>query len=97
MNGSRADPGVNSRAVHELWRECQQREKDGKQTFQLFVGMVEIYNETILDLLTTNQTGQNKRSSRPLNIYCLAKRIVPCFASPSSHSLTLRLVVHRPN
>ncbi|XP_076588125.1 uncharacterized protein LOC143321584 [Chaetodon auriga] len=51
MMGSKDDPGVNIRSVRELLRICAEKEK---VNFTLKISMLEIYNESLNDLLTKN-------------------------------------------
>jgi kinesin family protein C2/C3 len=55
MEGPKGDPGVNSRALEELFRLINERGAD----FQISItaSLLEIYNETIRDLLVP-QTNQ---------------------------------------
>ncbi|PWN42336.1 kinesin-domain-containing protein, partial [Ceraceosorus guamensis] len=48
MSGSKEEPGVISRAVDEVWRGV---ESDDSREFLLRVSYLEIYNETLRDLL----------------------------------------------
>ena len=50
MQGPQNDPGVNVRSMRDLLEICQSRDN---VTFTLTASMVEIYNETIHDLLNT--------------------------------------------
>ncbi|KAM4675627.1 kinesin-like protein klp-3 [Discoglossus pictus] len=54
MMGPEQNPGVNIRSIRELLRICQERERI-KYTTK--ISMLEIYNETLRDLLS--QTGNN--------------------------------------
>jgi kinesin family protein C2/C3 len=49
QEGKKDDPGVNSRALNELFRVSKERELDYEIT--VTVAVIEIYNETINDLL----------------------------------------------
>ncbi|KAL8595184.1 hypothetical protein ACOMHN_013857 [Nucella lapillus] len=52
MMGPDNNPGINVRAVSELLKVCGGRSET--KTYTLNVSMVEIYNETVQDLLTTS-------------------------------------------
>ncbi|CAN0464364.1 unnamed protein product [Ascophyllum nodosum] len=49
MEGPDANPGVNIRALTNMFRICRDRSDDVSYTFHM--SMMEIYNETIFDLL----------------------------------------------
>ncbi|KAM8751524.1 uncharacterized protein AB9X84_013057 isoform 1-T2 [Acanthopagrus schlegelii] len=51
MMGSKENPGVNIRSIRELLRICEEKEK---VSYSLKISMLEIYNETLNDLLTKN-------------------------------------------
>ncbi|KAM8973115.1 uncharacterized protein RCH25_018787 [Pelodytes ibericus] len=55
MMGNEEKPGVNIRSIRELLRICQEREKI-KYTTK--ISMLEIYNETLRDLLSQNGNTQ---------------------------------------
>ncbi|XP_029472795.1 kinesin-like protein klp-3 [Rhinatrema bivittatum] len=65
MMGTEDKPGVNIRSIRELLRICQEREKI-KYTTK--ISMLEIYNETIKDLLSKNP-------SEPLEIRTHGKSV----------------------
>lgn len=65
--GTDKDPGVNIRAILELLRVCEERTK---VHYSMCVSMVEVYNETVRDLLSENS------SSRQLNIQMRNKQVV---------------------
>ncbi|XP_059172548.1 uncharacterized protein LOC131953399 isoform X2 [Physella acuta] len=50
MMGVDNNPGINIRAIQELLKVCQQRSET--KSYSLKVSMVEIYNETVQDLLS---------------------------------------------
>ncbi|KAK3602941.1 hypothetical protein CHS0354_039359 [Potamilus streckersoni] len=52
MMGPESNPGINIRAVKELFQVCQDRAET--QTFTMKVSIVEIYNETVVDLLNSD-------------------------------------------
>ncbi|XP_064632351.1 uncharacterized protein LOC135490785 isoform X2 [Lineus longissimus] len=59
MMGPEKDPGVNVRSIRELLKICNEREKI---KYTLKCSMVEIYNETIQDLLSSNVQALEIRS-----------------------------------
>ena len=67
MMGTDKDPGVNIRAILELLRVCEERTK---VDYSMCVSMVEVYNETVRDLLSENS------SSQQLNIQMRNKQVV---------------------
>eukprot|EP00735_Rhodelphis_limneticus_P000796 TRINITY_DN11325_c0_g1::TRINITY_DN11325_c0_g1_i1::g.26391::m.26391 TRINITY_DN11325_c0_g1::TRINITY_DN11325_c0_g1_i1::g.26391 ORF type:complete len:507 (+),score=136.45,sp/Q5JKW1/KN14C_ORYSJ/42.89/4e-112,Kinesin/PF00225.18/3.1e+03,Kinesin/PF00225.18/2.3e-108,CorA/PF01544.13/0.12,CorA/PF01544.13/4.8e+02,Coiled-coil_56/PF09813.4/0.23,Coiled-coil_56/PF09813.4/2.5e+03,Filament/PF00038.16/2.3,Filament/PF00038.16/23,DUF1664/PF07889.7/6.1,DUF1664/PF07889.7/52,DUF1664/PF07889.7/25,DUF1664/PF07889.7/5.2e+0 len=56
MEGPSNDPGVNVRALTELFDLAQTRTREFGDTIDVSVGMYEIYNETVRDLLTDEPT-----------------------------------------
>ncbi|RUS78956.1 hypothetical protein EGW08_013297, partial [Elysia chlorotica] len=52
MMGPDDNPGINIRAISELLKVCSERSET--KTYGLKVSMVEIYNETVQDLLTSD-------------------------------------------
>ena len=56
MEGPRADPGINQRALQELFRETSDRSNEWDYTIS--VSCIEIYNESIRDLLGSNPTSK---------------------------------------
>ncbi|XP_069140812.1 kinesin-like protein KIFC3 isoform X4 [Argopecten irradians] len=50
MMGPENNPGINNRAIKELFQVCQDRKET--QTYTMLVGLIEIYNETVVDLLS---------------------------------------------
>ncbi|KAG5830748.1 hypothetical protein ANANG_G00313890 [Anguilla anguilla] len=54
MMGRRDEPGVNVRSVRELLRICKEREK---VTYALKISMLEVYNDSLNDLLAKSATG----------------------------------------
>uniref|UniRef100_A0A1X7T4I7 Kinesin motor domain-containing protein n=1 Tax=Amphimedon queenslandica TaxID=400682 RepID=A0A1X7T4I7_AMPQE len=57
MMGPRDNPGVNVRSIKELFNIM--KEKD-KTDFEMKVSMVEVYNESIYDLLKSPNEVQEK-------------------------------------
>lgn len=51
MDGTPSAPGVNGRALAELFRIKAEKEDGGLETVEITLTMVEIYNETVKDLL----------------------------------------------
>ncbi|KXJ23708.1 kinesin-like protein KIN-14S [Exaiptasia diaphana] len=66
MMGPDANPGVNVRSVQELLKLCKQREN---VEYTLTVSMLEVYNESLRDLLSDSSTSQ-------LNIIMKGKVVV---------------------
>lgn len=56
FQGPRADPGINQRALRELFSLTAKRE--GEWRYSLLVSVLEIYNETVRDLLSPDHTRQ---------------------------------------
>lgn len=67
MMGTENDPGVNIRSILELLRVCEERTT---VDYSMCVSMVEVYNETIRDLLTESN------GSQPLNIQMRNKQLI---------------------
>ena len=67
MMGTDQDPGVNIRSILELLRVCEER---ANVDYSMCVCMVEVYNETVRDLLSDNS------SSQQLNIIMRSKQLV---------------------
>ena len=65
--GTDKDPGVNIRSILELLRVCEER---ANVDYSMRVSMVEVYNETVRDLLSENS------SSQQLNIQMRNKQLV---------------------
>ena len=68
MMGTDKDPGVNIRSILELLRVCDERKN---VDYSMCVSMVEVYNETVRDLLS-----ENSSSSQHLNIQMRNKQLV---------------------
>jgi len=62
MSGIPEDPGVNTRALHELFRLRDERSHDFR--YKISVSFLEIYNETVKDLLEAD-----KGADKPLKIH----------------------------
>mmetsp|Transcript_16315 Transcript_16315/g.31655 ORF Transcript_16315/g.31655 Transcript_16315/m.31655 type:complete len:1254 (-) Transcript_16315:604-4365(-) len=64
MEGSKEDPGVNLRALHRLFQLRQDRREE--ETFEFTVSILEIYNESVRDLLAPMDasTGRAKLDLR---------------------------------
>ncbi|XP_064640598.1 kinesin-like protein KIFC3 isoform X2 [Lineus longissimus] len=54
MEGVNSDPGINQRALIQLFREIESRGKDW--SFTVTVSVMEIYNEMLRDLLSSDPT-----------------------------------------
>mmetsp|Transcript_15733 Transcript_15733/g.27975 ORF Transcript_15733/g.27975 Transcript_15733/m.27975 type:complete len:1355 (-) Transcript_15733:40-4104(-) len=63
MDGTQEDRGVISRTFKSLFDGVQERAQDGHGKFQLSITVLEIYNETIRDLL---HESNNATKQRPL-------------------------------
>ena len=55
MMGPESNPGVNMRSIQELLKICSEREN---VDYTLSVSMVEVYNETLRDLLNNKPQHQ---------------------------------------
>ncbi len=55
MEGPREDPGVNTRAIAELFRLAEERGED--YDISVSASVLEIYNEQLRDLLTRDKSG----------------------------------------
>ncbi|XP_063443446.1 kinesin-like protein klp-3 isoform X1 [Mytilus trossulus] len=67
MMGPDSNPGINIRAINELFKVC--KEKKDTVTYVLKVSLIEIYNETIQDLLTKEaKTLDLKTAGNKINI-----------------------------
>lgn len=67
MMGTERDPGVNIRSIRELLRVCEERTT---VDYSMCVSMVEVYNETVRDLLCESN------GSQPLNIQMRNKQLI---------------------
>nr|XP_022302064.1 kinesin-like protein klp-3 isoform X1 [Crassostrea virginica]XP_022302065.1 kinesin-like protein klp-3 isoform X1 [Crassostrea virginica] len=65
MMGPEANPGINIRAMKELFDVCKERVET--VTYTLKVSLIEIYNETIQDLLTSD--------ARPLELRTAGNKV----------------------
>ena len=59
MEGTPGNRGVNYRTVEELFHISEER--GGAMRYELFVSMLEVYNEKIRDLLVDNSNQQAKK------------------------------------
>jgi len=59
MEGNEDDPGINVRALQELFRLKREFEKERIKELEVEVSMLEIYNETVRDLLVSSYTMPN--------------------------------------
>ena len=59
MEGNPENRGVNYRTLDELFRLSQER--SGAIRYELFVSMLEVYNEKIRDLLVDNSNHPPKK------------------------------------
>ncbi|XP_067684382.1 uncharacterized protein [Haliotis asinina] len=60
MMGPESNPGINIRAITELLKVCNERET---VKYTLKVSLVEIYNETVVDLLTSDAKTVDLKSA----------------------------------
>ena len=67
MEGTPENRGVNYRTLEELFRIS--RERTSTMKYELFVSMLEVYNEKIRDLLAENSLQEAKKSVI-LHLYC---------------------------
>lgn len=67
--GTKENPGVNMRALNELFRVAQERAADYK--FEITVSVLEIYNETIHDLLVKPPKGNAPPVKYPLMLFLI--------------------------
>ncbi|KAG5188268.1 P-loop containing nucleoside triphosphate hydrolase protein [Tribonema minus] len=87
MEGDAANPGVNTRAMQTLFELGRQRSNDINYTFTLSV--LEIYNESIYDLLSDSATTKGERG-RGLDIrQGAAGIIVPGLAAVEVDSMEM--------
>nr|XP_039251487.1 kinesin-like protein KIFC3 [Styela clava] len=56
MEGPTSDPGINQRALSDLFQDIEERR--GEWKFEVSVSLVEIYNETLKDLLNLKPTTE---------------------------------------
>jgi kinesin family protein C2/C3 len=59
MEGTPENRGVNYRTLGELFRSSEER--GGVMRYELFVSMLEVYNEKIRDLLVENSNQPAKK------------------------------------
>ena len=69
MMGPDSNPGVNVRAIQELLRVCDERVS---VDYTMKVSMIEVYNETLRDLLCDAQTSKQQQ----LTIQMKGKQLV---------------------
>ncbi|ETW06554.1 hypothetical protein, variant 2 [Aphanomyces invadans] len=60
MEGPATDRGVNFRAMDELFRVRDERVRSGNVECDMKLSILEVYNETIVDLLDDSPTGERK-------------------------------------
>ena len=71
MEGTPENRGVNYRTLEELFRVSG--DKGGVMKYELFVSMMEVYNEKIRDLLGENSNQPTKRLVPNINLYMVGK------------------------
>ncbi|OQR95964.1 kinesin [Thraustotheca clavata] len=62
MEGSSSDRGVNFRAMEELFRVRDERLLSGNMEYDMKLSILEVYNETIVDLLDGTQTSGERKA-----------------------------------
>ncbi|EQC39136.1 hypothetical protein SDRG_03343 [Saprolegnia diclina VS20] len=62
MEGPDADRGVNFRAMEELFRVRDDRLRAGTMECDMKLSILEVYNETIVDLLDDTSTGDERKA-----------------------------------
>ena len=65
--GPSSNPGVNQRALSELFKMVEQRKEDGD--YSIVVSMLEIYNESVRDLLSVNSAEKLEIKQGPDGIF----------------------------
>ncbi|XP_046585114.1 kinesin-like protein KIFC3 isoform X1 [Haliotis rubra] len=63
MEGPSSDPGINQRALQELFRETSEKGRDWQ--FTITVSVVEIYNENLRDLLNNDNGSKLEVKMNP--------------------------------
>eukprot|EP00742_Colponemidia_sp_Colp-10_P006769 GILJ01007255.1.p1 GENE.GILJ01007255.1~~GILJ01007255.1.p1 ORF type:complete len:747 (+),score=120.01 GILJ01007255.1:41-2242(+) len=63
MEGTKESPGINPRALKDLFATVSERQSSGEFEYELTVSMLEVYNETIYDLLATAATASTSSST----------------------------------
>ncbi|GBG25436.1 Kinesin, putative [Hondaea fermentalgiana] len=66
MEGSRENPGVNLRALQRLFQLRHDRREE--ETFAFSVSILEIYNESVRDLLARSDAGPGPRAKLDLRV-----------------------------
>ncbi len=61
------NPGINQRALQELFTMVEERREDWH--YSIIVSVVEIYNETVRDLLSLNHTEKLEVKQGPEGVY----------------------------
>jgi hypothetical protein len=83
--GPAADPGINSRALAELFQVAQER--GAEVAYSLSASVLEIYQEQIFDLLTgSKDTGEPGGAQSFISQAKLCYQVV-CFADELQQSL----------
>lgn len=71
INGPAADPGVNTRSLHELFRLAQSHKDKGNYVIKASV--LEIYNEQIVDLLSNKRDQKLDIKQVRVELYIILK------------------------
>ncbi len=92
QQGTADDPGINQRALNELFSITQSRtlgSKTGAETFRIVVSIFEIHNESVYDLLVDNPHSERypfHPLSLSLSLSLSFDMDSACRPSPSSFS-----------
>ena len=76
MEGTNSDPGVNCRALQKLF-EIREK-KTGEMEMEFSVSILEIYNETVIDLLASKRTSLDLRLSTEGKVYVENLESIAC-------------------
>ncbi|KAF8072828.1 Kifc3 [Scenedesmus sp. PABB004] len=95
IEGPPADPGVNSRALAELFRAAAERK--GQVTYSLSASVLEIYNEQIIDLLAGSKDSGDKLDVKegPGGLFVPGLRVEPVLACEDVGALLQKAKQHR--
>ena len=96
MEGPSGDRGVYYRALHQLFHTAHQRRST--QTYTIKVSMVEIYNETVRDLLAdSNPGGGLDIRQGPKGVYIEGVTVADAPTLSRVHELMAILNCHKCN
>eukprot|EP00743_Colponemidia_sp_Colp-15_P008184 GILK01008876.1.p1 GENE.GILK01008876.1~~GILK01008876.1.p1 ORF type:complete len:693 (+),score=138.07 GILK01008876.1:172-2079(+) len=85
MEGTKESPGINPRALKDLFATVSERQSNGEFEYELTVSMLEVYNETIYDLLATAATSSTSSSTAPIGSLTPSKLDVRSSKSEGVH------------